>query len=59
MLGRQFSISTIKKSNPHQNATGGMAVPRLMFLILLVGKSHNHIRDCKMRKKAMPDDSVR
>ena len=31
-------------SNPHFRAAGGMVAPRPLFLILLVGNRHNHVR---------------
>ena len=57
MIGMWFSISTIKWDS-HLNATGGVDGPRPVFLILLVGNTHNHVGDHMIRKKAMLDDSV-
>ena len=45
-------------NGPHLNVVIGMAVPWPVFLILLVGNSHIHIRNHMIRVKVMLDEDV-
>ena len=45
-------------NNPHLSAVSGMAVPWPVFLMLLVGNSHIHVRNEMIGVWAMLDDGV-